>query len=233
MVLALSFGLEVIDFLGGIDNFIKTINVYHDVYAPETNFYPELSLGRECDVNEAYARMDEILEKKWFKSIDICGNELAQPIHNFQRIYRKARGYGLRLKAHVGEFGTADDVREAVEFLELSEVHHGITAVQSKDVMRWLRNHRIQLNVCPTSNVMLKRATSYDHHPIKELYENGIPVTINTDDLLIFDSSISEEYLKLYNQKVFSVAELEQIRQTGLKSYETNERTLKMKGGNE
>lgn len=220
VVLALSFSLEVIDFLGGIDNFINTLNFYHDVYAPETTYYPELSLGRECDVNKTYDRIDEILCKNWFKSIDVCGNELAQPIKNFQKIYRKAQGYGIQLKAHVGEFGTADDVREAVELLELSEVHHGIAAVKSKDVMKWLRNHKIQLNVCPTSNVMLKRTTSYNHHPIKELYENDIPVTINTDDLLIFDSSISEEYLKLYNNKVFSVAELEMVRQTGLKSYE-------------
>ncbi|MNP26191.1 Aminodeoxyfutalosine deaminase [compost metagenome] len=206
--------------MGGIDNFINTLNYYHDVYAPEATFYPELSLGRECDVNKTYVRIDEILSKKWFKSIDVCGNELAQPIKKFQKIYRRAQAHGIRLKAHVGEFGTADDVWEAVELLELSEVHHGIAAVRSKDVMKWLSNHNIQLNVCPTSNIMLKRAISYNHHPIKELFENDIPVTINTDDLLIFDSSISEEYLKLYNNKVFSVAELEIIRKTGLKSYE-------------
>lgn len=220
VVLALSFGIEVIDSLGGIDDFISTLNFFHKAYEPETKFYPELSLGRECNVNEVYHRIDEILNKKWFKSIDICGNELAQPIKNFQRIYRKAQSFGVKLKAHVGEFGTADDVREAVELLELSEVHHGIAAAKSKDIMKWLSKHKIQLNICPTSNIMLKRVSSYSEHPIKELFENGIPVTINTDDLLIFDSSVSEEYLKLYKNKVFSIGELEIIRQTGLKSYQ-------------
>ena len=86
--------------------------------------------------------------------------------------------------------------------------------------MRWLSKHKIQLNICPTSNIMLKRVSSYSEHPIKELFENGVPVTINTDDLLIFDSSVSEEYLKLYENKVFSIGELEIIRQTGLKSYQ-------------
>jgi adenosine deaminase len=108
---------------------------------------------------------------------------------------------------------------EAVELLELSEVHHGIAAVKSKEVMRWLSKHKIQLNICPTSNIMLKRATSYYGHQIKELFENEIPVTVNTDDLLIFDSSVSEEYLKLYANKVFSIEELEIIRQTGLNTY--------------
>ena len=219
VVLSLSFSIEVIDSLGGIDNFINTLNSFNKAFAPETIYYPELSLGRECNVNETYDRIDEILSKKWFKSIDICGNELAQPIENFQRIYRKAQSYGVKLKAHVGEFGTADDVREAVELLELSEVHHGIAAVKSKDIMKWLSKHKIQLNICPTSNIMLKRVQSYSKHPIKELFDNGIPVTINTDDLLIFDSSVSEEYLKLYDNKVFTIEELEIIRQTGLKSY--------------
>ena len=219
-VIALSFGLEVIDFLGGVDDFISTLNFLNITYAPETKYYPEISIDRDCDVNEVYDRLDEILSKKWFKSIDVCGDEFAQPIKNFQKIYRKAQSYGVKLKAHVGEFGTADDVREAVELLELSEIHHGIAAAESKDIMNWLNKHKIQLNICPTSNIMLKRVPSYSSHPIKELYENGIPVTINTDDLLIFDSSVSEEFMKLYVHKVFSADELEIIRQTGLKSFD-------------
>lgn len=130
-----------------------------------------------------------------------------------------AQGYGIKLKAHVGEFGTADDVMEAVEILELSEMHHGIAAVKSQQIMKWLSKHKIQLNVCPTSNIMLKRIQTYANHPIKELFENGIPLTINTDDLLIFDSSVSDEYLKLHTNKVFSADELEIIRETGLNSY--------------
>lgn len=219
VVLALSFSISVIDNLGGIDKFISTLNYYNKTFAPEAKYYPELSLSREDDVNGVFDRLNEILSRNWFKSIDICGNELAQPIKNFQKIYRKAQSYGVKLKAHIGEFGTADDVMEAVELLELSEVHHGIAAVKSKEVMRWLSKHKIQLNICPTSNIMLKRATSYYDHPIKELFENGIPVTVNTDDLLIFDSSVSEEYMKLYVNKVLSIEELEVIRQTGLNTY--------------
>lgn len=218
VVLSLSFSIETIDFLGGIDSFISTLDYLHKTYAPETQYFPELSLVRECDTNQTYDRVEEILNKRWFRSIDICGDELAQPIRNFQKIYKMAQGYGIILKAHVGEFGMADDVMEAVEILELSEVHHGIAAVKSKDIMKWLAKHKIQLNICPTSNIMLNRVSSYTRHPIKELFENGIPVTINTDDLMIFDSSVSEEYLKLYNNKVFSADELEMIRKTGLKS---------------
>ncbi len=82
--------------------------------------------------------------------------------------------------------------------------------------MRFLADNRIQLNVCPSSNVMLGYATGYKDHPIKILYENGVKVTINTDDLLIFDSSIENEYLLLYRAGTLSAGQLDEIRKNGL-----------------
>ncbi len=124
------------------------------------------------------------------------------------------RGRGF--KAHVGEFGTADDVWEAVEELELDEVHHGIAAARSVSVMNWLADHHIRLNVCPTSNVMLRVADSYAKHPLRKLYDHGVLVTINTDDLLIFNQSVSQEYLNLYRSGLMTAEELEEIREVGL-----------------
>lgn len=130
-------------------------------------------------------------------------------------MYRKAKKYRVRLKAHVGEFGTADDVMEAVEELELDEVHHGIAATKSDFIMKWLADHKILLNICPTSNVMLNVVHNYKDHPIKLLYHAGVSVTINTDDLLIFSQSVSQEYIKLYTLGVLNEDELDVIRIPG------------------
>ena len=83
--------------------------------------------------------------------------------------------------------------------------------------MRFLADNRIRLHVCPSSNVMLGYADSYRDHPVKLLVENGVPVTINTDDLLIFDSSIENEYLLLYESGALTAARLDEIRKDGLK----------------
>lgn len=141
-----------------------------------------------------------------------------QPIKNFKGLYRKSKEKGWLLKVHVGEWGSADDVKEAVEELELSEVQHGIAAADSPAVMNWLRDNKIQLNITPTSNVMLSRVESMDKHPIRTLYDYGIKVTINSDDIIIFDSEVSEEYIRLYDAKVFSAKELNAIRLYGLES---------------
>lgn len=215
--LALSFGIDEVDALGGMEPFTRTISELHRRYAPDTQFLPELALDRACCVDLTYGRVEELLSYGWFRSIDICGDELAQSIVRFKAIYRLAQAAGLVLKAHVGEFGNADDVKEAAEELELREIHHGVAAAHSPQVMRWLSDHRIQLNVCPTSNVMLGVAESYGKHPIRKLCDFGVPVTVNTDDLLIFNQSVSQEYMNLYTSGLMTAEELNEIRLTGLK----------------
>jgi adenosine deaminase len=96
--------------------------------------------------------------------------------------------------------------------LELDEVQHGISAAESKQTMRWLANNNIQLNVCPASNIFLRRAKDYKTHPIRLIFDEGVRVTINTDDMIIFNVSVSEMFLKLFNDNVFTAEELEIIR---------------------
>lgn len=87
--------------------------------------------------------MEPWLDLGLHRVLDLSGDELAQPIETFKPLYRAAKAKGMRLKAHVGEWGTADDVWRAVEALELDEVQHGIAAAESSAVMRFLADHQI------------------------------------------------------------------------------------------
>lgn len=214
--LCMNFGAAEIDLAGGIDAFRELIEGFHAAYCPETVFEPELTYPSNCDIALEAERIDGYLQSGWFRSIDVCGYENLRPPEAFLPLYRKAEHYHLVKKMHAGEAGTADDVRRAVEVLGLSEVHHGIAAAASVETMRFLAENRIQLNVCPTSNVMLGYVRDYGVHPIRILAENGVPVTVNTDDLLIFDSSIENEYLRLYSAGTLSAEQLDAIRRTGL-----------------
>ena len=82
--------------------------------------------------------------------------------------------------------------------------------------MRFLEREKIQLNICPSSNVMLNIAKSYAEHPLQTLARNGVLITINTDDLLIFNNSIEKEYQNLYYAGTLTSHELEAIRRQGL-----------------
>ena len=204
-------------FHGDIEELVDAFETAHREIAPDLELRLQIGLSRHCDV----AYLEDCLSHFWgckaFYSIDLYGDELAQPIENFKSIYRRAKLEGLRLKAHVGEWGTADDVRRAVECLELDEVQHGIAAAEDPSVIRFLVDHHIRLNITPSSNYLLGRVEDLKTHPIADLYRSGIDVTINSDDVLIFDSDVSKEYLRLYQCGCLDAAELDDIRKNGLK----------------
>ncbi len=188
----------------------------HRELAPETELRLQIGMSRHCDI----AYLEECLSHFWgckaFYSIDLYGDELAQPIENFKSIYRRAKAEGLRLKAHVGEWGTAEDVRLAVECLELDEVQHGIAAAEDPSVIRFLADNHIRLNITPSSNYLLGRVAELKTHPIAVLYRNGVDVTIGSDDVLIFDSDVSKEYLRLYQCVCLRAEERDDILNNGL-----------------
>jgi adenosine deaminase len=188
----------------------------HQAAAPEIEWLRQISMSRHCSFRALDLWLSPFLELGFHQTLDLSGDELAQPIEAFAPLYRKAKAAGLRLKAHVGEWGTADDVRRAVEVLELDEVQHGIAAVDDADVMRFLAGNRIRLNVCPTSNLMLSRVESLAKHPVRKLFDAGVRVTVNSDDALIFGSGVSDNFLALHRSGLFTAAELDQIRLNGL-----------------
>jgi Adenosine deaminase len=202
--------------LGSPRDLVNSIEQVHARMAPDIEWIPELGLSRHCSLAQLQEWMAPWLDLGFHTVLDLSGDELAQPIEVFKPLYRAAKGKGMRLKAHVGEWGTADDVQRAVEVLELNEVQHGIAAAQSPSVMRFLADHRIRLNICPTSNLLLGRVKRLEDHPIRQLFDAGVKVTINTDDQIVFGVGVSEEFLRLYQAGVFSAAELDQIRRWGL-----------------
>jgi len=222
VVLAMSVFRNTVSYFGSCEQFIGMQKEFKEKHIPDYLFLPELSYLGLTDADKIdfeYSLMDEILSYNYFKSVDLCIDQLSQPnfdYKSFSKIFRKAKNAGLKLKAHVGEWGTADDVMRAVEELELDEAHHGIAAVSSPQIMKWLARHKIRLNICPSCNIMLGRAQSYATHPIRILYDYGIPVTINSDDMLIVNQSVSQEYLNLYNCGLMTAHELDEIRLTGL-----------------
>lgn len=214
--LCMSFGPEEAVYYENNEAFVNAIKHLHTTTAEDIEFIPELAFFRTQDIKKAQYDFESLLEFDYFKSIDLFGND-SLSVEPFKNIYKIAERHQFIKKAHVGEFGDAKSIRTAVDVLELNQVQHGIAAADSKDVMKYLEHNKIQLNICPTSNVLLSRVNHYRDHPIKALYHAGVPVTINSDDMLIFDQSVSEDYLHLYKHGVLSADELEDVRRTGLR----------------
>ncbi|MCG9133048.1 hypothetical protein J5I95_15335 [Candidatus Poribacteria bacterium] len=218
VMLEMSFDIRLAEFYpNSVTELCTFIERLVEGYTTQADLRPELGFSRgNADDPRLMALAHEAIEMGVFQSIDLYSRQEVCPPEVMQPLFTKARAAGMKLKAHVGEFEDAEEIRRTVEVLDLDEVQHGIAAAESVEIMQWLSEHQIQLNVCPTSNVMLDGVSDLASHPIRVLFDNGVPVTINTDDLMIFGQSVSEEYRNLYQTGVFSAEELEDIRRVSL-----------------
>lgn len=204
-------------FNNDIVELVETFEEINERIAPDIELRLQIGLSRHCPIDYLQDCLKHFWGRKEFYSIDLYGDELAQPIENFKPIYERAKDEGLRLKAHIGEWGTADDVMKGVKLLKLDEVQHGISSVYSDEVTDFLIENNIRLNITPSSNILLGRVSDMKEHPIKKLYRAGVNVTVNSDDVLIFDSDVSKEYRRLYQSRCLNAEELNDIRINGLK----------------
>ena len=117
----------------------------------------------------------------------------------------------MMTKAHAGELGGVDAVRETVETLGVSRIEHGIAAAQDGEVMRLLKDRGVALDICPWSNVKLKVVGNLRNHPLVALYNAGICVTVNTDDPMVFGQTLTDELRWLVTEMGMSVSDVAEI----------------------
>lgn len=130
------------------------------------------------------------------------GDELRIRSSEFRGVYLKAADCGLHRLIHAGEIGGPEKIREAIEFLGVERVGHGIAAIHDTAVMDLLADRRIALEICPTSNLRtgaLARQVGDDaagmaQHPMARLIRHGVPVVLSTDDPAMFHTTLAEEY---------------------------------------
>jgi aminodeoxyfutalosine deaminase len=139
------------------------------------------------------------------------GTEPGHPSEWFVDAYAVAREAGLHSVPHAGEIVGPESVWSAIRRLAAERIGHGVRSVEDPALVDYLREHQIPLEVCPTSNLCLGVYPSYEEHPIRQLWEEGVYVTLNSDDPPMFDTDLVQEYQVLADRLGFSASELEQL----------------------
>jgi len=152
----------------------------------------------------------------WIVGFGIGGDEKAGHLKDFRWSFDCAREAGLRLTAHAGEWGGPDSVRSAIEDLEVERIGHGVRAIEDLALVDELAEKGIVLEVCPGSNVALGLYPSFRKHPISQLYERGVKVTVSTDDPPFFHTTMQNEYDQLHKAFDWDEGVFDQIVQTSL-----------------
>lgn len=198
------------------DEFFKRVLYIRNKYTKHIDFRPEIGMPKDITNKNLDKLLIPCIDSGIFKSIDLYGDETKDDFKRFKDYYKYAKSKGLKLKVHAGEFHDYNNVKKAIEILEVDEIQHGIGSVSSEYVMGLIKERNIRLNICPSSNYILGAVRHMANHPSRKLFDKGILFTINTDDLLVFNSGVSEEYLYLYKLGLFNEDELNEIRKNSL-----------------
>ena len=150
-------------------------------------------------------------------AMGLGGIELGYSTEPFRDHFATAKQEGLHCVAHAGETGGPESIRSVLEVCGAERIGHGIRAIDDPALMQRLAEHRIPLEVCPSSNVALGVVRSLEEHPVKRLLEAGLEVTINSDDPPLFGTNLTREYLKLHRAFGYSRRQLAQLSMNGLR----------------
>ncbi|MCG5448223.1 MULTISPECIES: adenosine deaminase [Micromonospora] len=127
-------------------------------------------------------------------SFGLGGPEIGVPRPQFRQYFDQARAAGLRSVPHAGETTGPQTVWDALNELGAERIGHGISAAQDPQLLAYLAERQIGMEVCPTSNVRTRAVATLDEHPLPRLVEAGLLVTINSDDPPMFGTTLNDEY---------------------------------------
>ncbi len=159
-----------------------------------------LSFLRHLSEDSALDLLREAMPwRRHFTAIGLASAERDHPPAGFRRLYRAAADLGLRLTAHAGEEGPPAYIRDALDILGVERIDHGVRAMEDAALLERLRRERVPLTVCPLSNVRLCVFDRLEQHPILDLLEQGLCVTVNSDDPAYFGGYLNENYSALHS----------------------------------
>jgi adenosine deaminase len=126
--------------------------------------------------------------------IGIGGSEHSFPPGPFSFLYNEARRTGFHTNAHAGEAMGAASIWDAIRFLQVERIGHGTRAQEDSELVDYIVERKIPLEMCPISNVRTRVVDNLPEHPIRRYFEAGMIVTVNTDDPKMFQTGLAEEY---------------------------------------
>ena len=162
-------------------------------------------------------RVFEVVEKgkeflgRGVVGIDLCASEEEGFCERFVEPIALAREYGYRVTIHAGETGVGKNVLEAVELLGAERIGHGVFIKDCIEAYKIVKERKITLEMCPTSNVQTKAVNGFNEHPIYDFYKDGIKVTLSTDNRTVSDTNMTKECNVLFKQFNITYEDYKQI----------------------
>lgn len=156
--------------------------------------------------------------------IDLAGAEGIVPLSDFGKFFAKAKETNLNMTCHAGDSQGPDTVRDAISF-DVTRIGHGHHIYEDQALCEIAKEKQIALEICPTSNIQCLTEPTYELHPAKKLFDMGIPVTINTDNMTLAGTTLDDEYDHCIKQMGFNRKDIIQMNINSINASFADEQT--------
>jgi len=171
---------------------------------------PEISL-KLADLTVAF-------KNKGVVGFDLAGAEEDFPAKRHKDAFGRVLANNINCTLHAGEAYGPESIHQAIHLCGAHRIGHGVRLVEDGDLLNYVNDHRIPLECCPSSNVQTKAVKKMADHPIRLFYDLGLRVTVNTDNRMVTNTTVSREYLQLHEQLGFGLEEIKELIIMGFKS---------------
>ena len=162
------------------------------------SFHIIMCFLRHLSEEEAFSCLKQALPyKDLILGVGLDSSEKGNPPEKFKNVFEQARTEGFLAVAHAGEEGPHENIRAAIEILKVDRIDHGNSIIQNEELQQKVKNLQLALTMCPLSNLKLRVCQTLNNHPAKELLDQGLMVTINSDDPAYFGGYVNDNYLAL------------------------------------
>ncbi|AKA69780.1 adenosine deaminase [Clostridium scatologenes] len=170
---------------------------------------------------ESSKRLVEIGKKylgKGVVAVDLAGNEHDFPPEIHKEAFDLARKYGFHCTIHAGETGIEQNIIKSIELLHAERIGHGVYAFKDEKIVKYLKDKQIPLEMCITSNIDTKAVKAYELHPIKKYLDEGLVVTVNTDNMTVSNISLNDEFNHLAKEQNFTLEDIKKVIRNGIEA---------------
>jgi aminodeoxyfutalosine deaminase len=150
-------------------------------------------------------------------ALGLGGAEVGYPPERFAAYFEQARSVGLHSAPHAGETVGPESIWGAIRALGAERIGHGVRCIDDPALVQHLAEQHIPIEVCPTSNLRLGVYPSLAEHPLPRLYRAGVPLTINSDDPPLFNTTLNQEVALLAEPFAFDLATINTILLNGVR----------------
>jgi adenosine deaminase len=149
---------------------------------------------------------------------DLAGAEINFPAKDHKEAFYLIINNNINTTVHAGEAYGPESIQQAIHYTSANRIGHGVRLFEDGDLLNYVNDHRIPLEMCPTSNIQTKSVPNFEKHPLKFFFDMGIRVTINTDNRLISNTTLTKEYEIAVKKFGFTAEELKYLVINGFKS---------------